>query len=54
MSARARKSLGLLTVCVVAAVLLANPPRQPLKQCGCGTWNDPGARSTCRNCGASI
>lgn len=33
--------------------LLANPPREPLKHCKCGTANEPW-RGRCIGCGAPI
>lgn len=45
-----RAALGKAAVVLVAAILLANPPRQPLKVCGCGTSNEPD-RTSCISCG---
>lgn len=53
MRAAIRKRAVSLAVLAIAAVVLANPPRQPLKVCGCGTSNEPD-RTRCIGCGASI
>ncbi|MGH3377924.1 MAG: hypothetical protein ACRDP6_24640 [Actinoallomurus sp.] len=42
---------ALLAIAVAAA--LANPPRRPLKVCGCGTSNEPD-RTTCIGCGGQL
>lgn len=48
-----RSALGKAAVVLVAAILLANPPRQPLKQCSCGTSNEPD-RTRCIGCGKAF
>lgn len=53
MTTAARKAAGFLFMLGIAAAVLANPPREPLKRCGCGTSNESW-RTTCRGCGASI
>lgn len=46
-----RSALGKAAVVLVAAILLANPPRKPLKTCGgCQTQNEPD-RTSCISCG---
>ena len=48
-----RAIVGKALIAVAAAAMLANPPRKPLKVCGCGTSNEPD-RTTCIGCGGSI
>ncbi|WP_157431679.1 hypothetical protein [Actinomadura hibisca] len=42
-----------LVALAVRVVVLANPPKGPLKKCGCGTVNEP-FRARCIGCGASL
>lgn len=48
-----RPAVGIAAFVLVAVLMLANPPRKPLKVCGCGTSNEP-ERSRCIGCGGSF
>jgi hypothetical protein len=39
----------LLAAVASACQRLSRPPRRPLKQCTCGTWNEPD-NTTCLGC----
>lgn len=47
------RELPFLAAVAAAAVLLAQPPRKPLKVCGCGTSNEA-SRTQCIGCGKAI
>jgi hypothetical protein len=53
MTGRIRKLAVFAVVFVIVAVLMANPPRQPLKSCACGVGNEP-ERTSCWKCGATL
>lgn len=49
-----RAAVGKVVIVLVAAALLANPKRPPLKVCGsCSTSNEPD-RTTCIGCGVKF